>query len=519
MAIQGGRIQKANKKSFNAKGKGKGKGKGNDKSYILKPKNPKPSTKEHSTKDDTCYHYKEVGHYKRNYPAYLAELIKKNMCERWKRTLLDIVRSMMNLITLPLSFWDYDLETAIHILNMVSTKKVDKTPYELCGRAVELEEIQDEDTSPSENTSEIPMEVEGFEPPQEEVVPVRRITWNDDDDDVIDVLGLDSRIAWNDDDDDDDDDVIDVLVLDSSDLSSCSGSQLGSELTSLAGSELGSELGLASYRPPMLVMTDFASWQQHIRLYCRGPFQMGTLRETLTEGTEGAAGYGRALNRVGYANPGQARVDKQPVQYLALNVNNVFKADDCDAFDSDVDEASTTQTMFMANLSSVDPVYDKAGPSCDSDVLSEVHDLDHYQDAVCKHHEVHNMYDDVQLNYVVDSYTGYTSDSNMIMYDQYSKVVDKSLTAELATYKEQLKLYERRARFELTKREQKIDEQLRIVIPDRNIKEENLKKELYSVKMQLASTINHNKSTVEEVTSLKKDFKEKENNTLKNFWT
>ncbi|GKE77074.1 retrotransposon protein, putative, ty1-copia subclass [Tanacetum coccineum] len=44
------------------------------------------------------------------------------------------------------------------------------------GRAVELEEIQYEDTSPSKNTSEIPMEVEGFEPPQGEVVPVRRST-------------------------------------------------------------------------------------------------------------------------------------------------------------------------------------------------------------------------------------------------------------------------------------------------------------------------------------------------------
>ncbi|GKD95523.1 hypothetical protein Tco_1379420 [Tanacetum coccineum] len=32
-------------------------------------------------------------------------------------------------------------------------------------------------------------------------------------------------------------------------------------------------------------------------------------------------------------------VDEQPVQDLALNVNNVFQADDCDAFDSDVDEA------------------------------------------------------------------------------------------------------------------------------------------------------------------------------------
>ncbi|GJY57394.1 retrovirus-related pol polyprotein from transposon TNT 1-94 [Tanacetum coccineum] len=56
---------------------------------------------------------------------------------------------------------------------------------------------------------------------------------------------------------------------------------------------------------------------------------------------------------------------------LALNVDNVFQANDCDAFDSDVDEAPTSQTMFMANLSSAYPVYDEAGPSYDSDILSE----------------------------------------------------------------------------------------------------------------------------------------------------
>ncbi|GKB15137.1 hypothetical protein Tco_0849060 [Tanacetum coccineum] len=217
----------------------------------------------------------------------------------------------------------------------------------------------------------------------------------------------------------------------------------------------------------------------------------------------GTAGYGGALNRVGNANPGQARQD------LALNVDNVFQADDCDAFDSNVDEAPTAQTMFMANLSSADPVYDEAGPSYDSDILSEVHDHDHYQDAVCEHHEEHEMHDDVQPNYVVDSHADYTSNSNMIPYDQYVK--DNAVPVE------QVELYERRARFELTEREQKIDEQLRIVITDRNIKEENLKKELHSVKLQLASTINHNKSMVEEVTSLKKDFKQKENKYLEEF--
>ncbi|GJS43179.1 hypothetical protein Tco_0568222 [Tanacetum coccineum] len=255
----------------------------------------------------------------------------------------------------------------------------------------------------------------------------------------------------------------------------------------------------------------------------------------------GTTGYGGALNRVRNANPGQARqvkyynynggqdndvdedVDEQPVQDLALNVDNVFQVDDCNAFDSDVDEAPIAQTMFMANLSSVDHVYDESGPSYDSDILSEVHDHDQYQDAVCEHHEEHEMHDDVQPNYVVDSHADYTSDSNMILYDHLSlkqhgnTVVDNSLTAELATYKEQVELYERRARFELTEREQKIDEQLRIVITDRNIKEENLKKELHSVKLQLASTINHNKSMVEEVTSLKKDFKQKENKYLEEF--
>ncbi|GKE94460.1 retrotransposon protein, putative, ty1-copia subclass, partial [Tanacetum coccineum] len=172
--------------------------------------------------------------------------------ERRNRTLLELymVRSMMNLTTLLLPFWDYALESATRILNMVPTKKVDKTPYELwygkvpnlsylkvwgcealvkrdtpdkleqrsvkcifigypketmgyyfyfppenkivvaryaeffekrlisqeiSGRAVDLEEIQEEeDTTPSEITSNIPQEVEGFEPPQEEVIPIRR---------------------------------------------------------------------------------------------------------------------------------------------------------------------------------------------------------------------------------------------------------------------------------------------------------------------------------------------------------
>ncbi|GJU07464.1 hypothetical protein Tco_1123894 [Tanacetum coccineum] len=177
-------------------------------------------------------------------------------------------------------------------------------------------------------------------------------------------------------------------------------------------------------------------------------------------------------------------VDESPVQDLALNVDNVFQAGECDAFDSDVDKAPTTQTMFMANLSSADPVYDKASPSYNSDILSKIHEYDNYQDAVCEHHDTHEMHHDVKPNCIVDSNADYTSDSNMITYDQYvkdnakpvvqtnvsyvpndvymmiinemhkqtaqsvsankqNKVVNASLTAKLATYKEQVELYER----------------------------------------------------------------------------
>ncbi|GJS32525.1 retrotransposon protein, putative, ty1-copia subclass [Tanacetum coccineum] len=326
MMIKSGKIQKANKKSLNAKGKNKVKGKGkNKKDYIPMPKNHKPTAMERPAKDDACLHCKEVGHWKRNFSVYLAELQKKikqvgsasssgiftielfffpnnnswvydtgcgtNMCitkqgfrierklkqgalylyagngvraqveairsfdlvlpnglvicldnchyaptitrgvvyvsrlvdngfvqcftdygisvskngltppytpqhngvfERRNRTLLDMVRSMMNLTTLPLSFWDYALESATRILIMCSTKKgsgdvrscarmldfFEKASHtsSISGRVVDLEEIQEEeeDTTPSEITSNIPQEVEGFEPPQEEVIPIRR---------------------------------------------------------------------------------------------------------------------------------------------------------------------------------------------------------------------------------------------------------------------------------------------------------------------------------------------------------
>ena len=51
--------------------------------------------------------------------------------ERHNSTLLDIVRSMMYLTNLPLSFWDYALETVAFTLKRAPSKSVETTPYEL----------------------------------------------------------------------------------------------------------------------------------------------------------------------------------------------------------------------------------------------------------------------------------------------------------------------------------------------------------------------------------------------------
>nr|GEV82080.1 retrovirus-related Pol polyprotein from transposon TNT 1-94 [Tanacetum cinerariifolium] len=235
---------------------------------------------------------------------------------------------------------------------------------------------------------------------------------------------------------------------------------------------------------------------------------MGMFRETLAEGEEGAFYLGPKRPQV-YSELSPKEKDRYNADIRATNIllqgllkdiytliNHYTDAKDIwdnvkmlleggqdNAVDEDVDEqpAPTAQTMFMENLSSADPVYDEVGPSYDSNILSEVHDQDHYQDVVCKHHEVHEIHDDVQPNYVVNSHDDYTSDSNMIPYDQYvkdnavpfvqssvsflpndaymmilndiheqpaqhvsvatqSNVVDNSLSAELATYKEQVEL-------------------------------------------------------------------------------
>ena len=59
---------------------------------------------------------------------------RNGVSEHRNHTLLDMVRSMMSLINLPLSFWGYALKTAAFTLNRAPSKSVVTTPYD-CGLA------------------------------------------------------------------------------------------------------------------------------------------------------------------------------------------------------------------------------------------------------------------------------------------------------------------------------------------------------------------------------------------------
>ncbi|GJT57112.1 hypothetical protein Tco_0992166 [Tanacetum coccineum] len=156
-----------------------------------------------------------------------------------------------------------------------------------------------------------------------------------------------------------------------------------------------------------------------------------------------------------------------------LTTTAIFQTDDLDAFDSDYDEAPSTNADLMTKLS-VD----------DSDVLSE---------------------SDIDI----------TSDNNVISYDQYLKeneneIVNESLTAELERYKEQIKFFRERQKFDLTDIEKYIDGQIRGVVVDRNAKFDSYQKEIQTLKLQLSANIVSNKVLNNQMDILKQEFYEKQ---------
>nr|GEY49526.1 zinc finger, CCHC-type [Tanacetum cinerariifolium] len=71
-------LPKSNAPALNAIRAGKNHGKGKNKqAYAPKPKIPPPPKREDRAKDSICHECREIGHWKRNCPQYLAELMKK----------------------------------------------------------------------------------------------------------------------------------------------------------------------------------------------------------------------------------------------------------------------------------------------------------------------------------------------------------------------------------------------------------------------------------------------------------
>ncbi|GJR34709.1 zinc finger, CCHC-type containing protein [Tanacetum coccineum] len=80
-AIRAGKVQKGKKHKkpqpqMAARGQNQGNGK-NKHAFALKPKIPPPPKREDPVKDSICHECGETGHWKRNCPHYLAELLKK----------------------------------------------------------------------------------------------------------------------------------------------------------------------------------------------------------------------------------------------------------------------------------------------------------------------------------------------------------------------------------------------------------------------------------------------------------
>ncbi|GJV72202.1 hypothetical protein Tco_1492197, partial [Tanacetum coccineum] len=212
-------------------------------------------------------------------------------------------------------------------------------------------------------------------------------------------------------------------------------------------------------------------------------------------------------------------VDNSPENDLALNMDHIFEADECDAFESDVDEGPTTQTMFMTNLTSERSKSMMKSSIIDSNTscMSNIIPYDQYVEDNEEHvvqSNVSSVRNDALMS-ILDEMHEQGVQSRLA--NKPNMVVKDSVTSELARYKELVGEYEKRAKFELTDRERKIDEQMRIIISDRNRKETSLKSELHSVQILLSSTVGHYKSKTEEVTILKKDFKQKEDKFLEEF--
>ncbi|GJR99407.1 hypothetical protein Tco_0315916 [Tanacetum coccineum] len=81
---------------------------------------------------------------------------------------------------------------------------------------------------------------------------------------------------------------------------------------------------------------------------------------------------------------------------------------------------------------------------------------------------------------VVPSCASSALNTAYVLIDNNVHTPNEPSVIELAIYKEQVAIYEQHAKFELTKREQRMDDQMRILIQDRNRMEENVESKIWT---------------------------------------
>ncbi|GKB45821.1 hypothetical protein Tco_0896574 [Tanacetum coccineum] len=144
--------------------------------------------------------------------------------------------------------------------------------------------------------------------------------------------------------------------------------------------------------------------------------------------------------------------------------------DDIDAFDSDCDEMPTTNNNVI-DQSVHEMQYSKQPVFVDDSNIDITNDNSVISfDQYMKENESKVFQDtssseqkDAMLMSVIEEMSNQVAKCNVV--NQENKTVDESLTVELEGYKEHVKFFEERHKFELTDREKHIYLQMRVVVP------------------------------------------------------